>query len=215
MLLISGVIIALSAGFALGAKPSGESFDGRVFWLGAAFMLVEVHNVSRLALVFGTTWQVNAWVVGTILAVILLSNAFCTWLRRLGARPGRIAVTGLFVSLAIAYALPAEAFLVVGSRALGGAAATLVLTLPIFFAGLAFADAFARSPTPAFALAWNVLGAVTGGMAENLSYIVGIPALLPIAGLFYVVALLRPLGGTEVQVDDRRLELQPDTESSV
>ena len=34
-----------------------------------------MHNVSRLALVFGTTWQVNAWVIGAILSVILVANA--------------------------------------------------------------------------------------------------------------------------------------------
>jgi hypothetical protein len=159
-------------------------------------MLVEVHNVSRLALVFGTTWQVNAWVVGTILTVILLSNGCCLWLRRLGRRPGRTAVIGLFVSLATAYLVPTEVFLV-GPRLLGGAFATLILTLPIFFAGLVFADAFGRSSAPAFALGWNVLGAVTGGMAENLSNIVGIPALLPVAAIFYVAALLWPIGGLE------------------
>ena len=192
MLLISAVIIVLSATFAWIAKPVGERFDGRVFWLGAAFMLVEVHNVSRLALVFGTTWQVNAWVVGAILVVILFSNAICDRLRRGGRRPGAAAAIALFASLGLAYFIPMDAFLAVGSRLLGGAAATLVMTLPIFFAGLVFADAFAESSAPAFALAWNVLGAVAGGMAENVSYVFGISALLPTAALFYALAILRP-----------------------
>jgi hypothetical protein len=34
-------------------------------------------------------------------------------------------------------------------------------------------------------------------MAENLSNIVGIPALLPVAAIFYVAALLWPIGGLE------------------
>ena len=61
--------------FRMRAISPSPSADGRLFWLGAAFMLLEVHNVSRLALVFGTTWQVNAWVIGVILGLILIANA--------------------------------------------------------------------------------------------------------------------------------------------
>ena len=34
-----------------------------------------------------------------------------------------------------------------------------------------------------------VLGSVVGGMAENASYVWGIPALVPLAALFYAIAL--------------------------
>jgi spermidine synthase len=187
MLVISGVVLALSAAFAWRAWPSGEGFDARVFWLGAAFMLVEVHNVSRLALVFGTTWQVNAWVIGAVLTVILAANATCAWLQRRGVAPTRAAAVALFVSLGVAFAAPVDAFLAFGTP--GGLALTLVMTLPIFFAGLVFADAFSRTPAPSFALGWNVLGAVVGGMAENASYVVGIPGLLLVAAAFYALAL--------------------------
>jgi SAM-dependent methyltransferase len=191
MSIISLVILALSAAFVLRARPAGEAFDGRLFWLGAAFMLLEVHNVSRLALVFGTTWQVNAWVIGVILGLILLSNAVCHGLQRRGRRPGGAAVMGLFVTLAAAYLVPLDA-LVSRSQAMGGLAATVLLSAPIFFAGLVFAQAFTESAAPAFALGWNVLGAVTGGMAENLSYVWGVPALVPLAACLYVAALLWP-----------------------
>ena len=33
-----------------------------------------LHNVGRLARVFGTTWSVNAWVIAGILSVILAAN---------------------------------------------------------------------------------------------------------------------------------------------
>jgi SAM-dependent methyltransferase len=183
MLLISAVILVLSVGFAWWARPKGEAFDGTVFWLGAAFMLVEVHNVSRLALVFGTTWQVNAWTIGAILGMILLATfvslrfAGSPHLRRIGA-------LGLFATLAAAYLLPLDS--------VSAVVAMLVMAAPLFFAGLVFADAFAHSPAPAFALGWNTLGAVTGGMAENLSYVFGIPALVPIAAVFYALALAWP-----------------------
>jgi hypothetical protein len=192
MLLISGVILAMAATLAWRVRPPGAAFDGKVFWLGAAFMLLEVHNVSRLALVFGTTWQVNAWVIGVILSLILVANYVVSRLRQRGIRPGRWAIAGLFVSLAVAWAVPLDWFLA-SSRLLGGLAATLLLTTPLFFAGLAFADAFAESPAPGFALGWNVLGAVVGGMTENLSYIWGIPALVPMAAVFYAAAFLWPM----------------------
>jgi SAM-dependent methyltransferase len=187
--LVSLLILALCAAFALLARPGGERFDRRLFWMGAAFMLVEVHNVSRLALVFGTTWQVNALVVAAILLVILASNAVCARLRRDGKRPGGWATIGLFVCLLLAWAVPLEPML----RALGplgGTGATLLMTSPLFFAGVVFADAFAESTAPGFALGWNVLGAVVGGMAENVSYVAGIPALVPLAAVFYALALL-------------------------
>jgi SAM-dependent methyltransferase len=185
MLLVSAVILLLATAFALWARPRGEPFDGRLFWLGAAFMLVEVHNVSRLALVFGTTWQVNAWAIGAILLVILAANGVCTLGR---AVPPRVAAAGLFATLAVAWLMPLEAVVRLGAA--GNVLVTLVMTAPIFFAGLLFADSFSQSASPGFALGWNVLGSVVGGMSENLSFLVGIPALLLVAAAFYALALL-------------------------
>ncbi len=189
--LISLIILALSVVFVLRARPAGEAFDGRLFWLGAAFMLVEVHNVSRLALLFGTTWQVNAWVIGTILGLILLANAVCAALQKRGLEPGGWASVGLFASLAAAYFVPIDVFTRMPA-VVSGLAATALLCAPIFFAGLVFAQAFSKSVAPGFALGWNVLGAVTGGMAESLSYVWGVPSLVPLAALFYVAALAWP-----------------------
>lgn len=194
MLVISGAILALSVAMALLMRPRGERFDGRVFWLGAAFMLVEVHNVSRLALLFGTTWQVNAWVIAAIMAVIFLANLICTVMRRRQVRGGAWVAVALFVSLAASWLAPLDAMLS-WSHIAGGGFASLLLTAPIFFAGLLFADAFADSPSPGFSLGWNTLGAVVGGMAENISYLVGIPSLVLLAAVFYALALLWPVRG--------------------
>lgn len=180
--LLSVIIIVLYALFIWRSRPPSEPFRARVFWLGAAFMLLEVHNVSRLALCFGTTWQVNAWVIGAILSVILVANWVCSRFVRKESGPSRWIVAGLFASLLAAYFAPLDV--------LGGSLATLLLTTPIFFAGILFADAFAASSTPSFALGWNILGAVVGGMAESLSYVFGIPSLILIASGFYGLAIL-------------------------
>ena len=190
MLAISAAILLLSVAFALVGRPRGEPFDGRMFWLGAAFMLVEVHDVSRLALVFGTTWQVNAWVIGVILGLILLANAAQPWVGR-RSWGARAAIAGLFASLAAAYLVPLTA-LQAAAGPFGALAAVVLLCLPVFFAGIAFAEALAKSPSPGFALGWNALGAVLGGMAENASYVWGVPALALVAAAFYAAAFLWP-----------------------
>ena len=191
VLLLSAIIIVLCFLFIWRARPAGEGFRGRVFWLGAAFLLLEVHNVSRLALCFGTTWQVNAWVIGVILGVILIANWVSVRMARSSASAPRWVMVGLFASLAAAYFLPLERFLELPSP-FGGFAATLLLTVPIFFAGLLFADAFANSSSPSFALGWNILGAVVGGMAESVSYAFGIPSLILVATVFYALAIWWP-----------------------
>ncbi len=190
VLLLSAIIIVLCSVFIWRARPAGEVFRGRFFWLGAAFLLLEVHNVSRLALCFGTTWQVNAWVIGTILGVILIANWVSARMSRRDSVPPWVAI-GLFVSLAAAYFVPLEPFLSLAPP-WRGLAATLFLTLPIFFAGVLFADTFASSSAPSFALGWNILGGVVGGMAESVSYLFGIPSLILIAAAFYVFAIAWP-----------------------
>jgi hypothetical protein len=196
MWVLSGVILALAGAMVLRWRPAGERFDGRMFFLGAAFLLLEVHNVSRLALVFGTTWIVNAWVIGAILGLVLVANALVSALHARGLHPTKPVIAALFASLFAAWACPIDRFLAYGTA--GSLAALAVLTLPILFAAIVFAEAFEQSPSGEYALAWNMLGAVVGATAENLSYIVGLPALVPLAALFYFLALVwprtRPLG---------------------
>jgi hypothetical protein len=63
-----------------------------------------------------------------------------------------------------------------------------VFAIPIFFAGLLFASEFRASDSPAAALAANMLGAVVGGLLENLSLITGMKALLLVAAVLYALA---------------------------
>ena len=50
--------------------------DGRMFFLGAAFMLLETRAVVQLALLFGSTWLVNSLVFAAALILILLANLY-------------------------------------------------------------------------------------------------------------------------------------------
>ncbi len=51
-------------------------FDGRMFFLGAGFMLIETKAVVHLALLFGSTWVVNSVVFLAVLVMILLANLY-------------------------------------------------------------------------------------------------------------------------------------------
>jgi SAM-dependent methyltransferase len=57
--------------------PKGNGhphLDGRMFFLGASFMLLETKAVVQLALLFGSTWVVNSLVFFIALVLILLAN---------------------------------------------------------------------------------------------------------------------------------------------
>ena len=68
-----------------------------LFLLGAAFLLLETRAITMFALLFGTTWLVNAIVFGGILVAVLAAVEFTAWMKRTG-RSDRI-------SLPIAYAV--------------------------------------------------------------------------------------------------------------
>src|SRR5215471_8276042 len=86
-------------------NTSGEGIQWHFFFLGAAFMLLEVQIISKAALLFGTTWLVNSIVITSLLLFILLSNLV---IARFPNFPRALAYVGLFGMLALSYALPAS-----------------------------------------------------------------------------------------------------------
>jgi hypothetical protein len=64
-----------------------------------------------------------------------------------------------------------------GSPTFVGWVAAAVFTVPVFFAGLLFASEFRVTDFPSAALGTNMLGAVVGGLLENLSLVIGLKAL--------------------------------------
>ncbi len=156
------------------------------FSMGAGFMLLETQTISRLALFFGTTWVVNGIVIGAILLTLLLAN-FVTILR-LEFLSRTVIAAGLLLTLAIAYLVPMERLS--HSALIAGAIASAFFAAPVFFAGLLFAREFDRSPNPAAALGANMLGAMVGGLLENVSFIFGMRALLLVAAAIYAVAVV-------------------------
>jgi spermidine synthase len=154
------------------------------FFLGAGFMLMESQIVSRMALLFGTTWVVNSITISGLLALIVGANL----LERAGARiPTPMVYCGLFATILIAYFVPVSALLT-ESHASRIAGAILVLCSPVFFASILFIRAFAAASFSGAALGSNLLGSLVGGLLESLSMWIGLRSLLFLALALYLAA---------------------------
>jgi spermidine synthase len=156
------------------------------FFLGAAFLLLEAQIISRMALLFGTTWVVNSIVIAVLLTLILAANAVAVKFPNFNAGA---AYVGIFATTLIGYSLPEDA-LFFRSFVLRATVATFILTLPVFFAGIVFIKRFAESSFAAEAIGSNLLGSLVGGIAESLSLAFGLHALLLLAALLYGAAWL-------------------------
>jgi spermidine synthase len=154
------------------------------FFLGAGFLLLEAQIVSKMALLFGTTWLVNSIVVGGLLLLILAAN---TVVRLRPSFPEATSYAALFVTLMIGFFVPLRAifFASVWMRIL---AALLVLCLPVFFAGIVFIRSFSRESFSSAALGSNLLGAIVGGLLESASLWTGIRWLLLFAAALYLAS---------------------------
>jgi len=191
--LLSALVILLAAAFYFQIPEARTRVPSLFFFsMGAGFLLLETQIVSRLALYFGTTWQVNGIVIAAILSALLLANFV------IDKRGQRLpwsrswTLAGILVGIACAYFVPFNR--IPGSASLVGSFAALIFAIPVFFAGLLFASEFRSADSPAAALGANMLGAVVGGLLENLSLIVGMKALLLVAALLYSLAALGFLG---------------------
>jgi len=164
----------------------GEPAHAEFFLLGLGFTLVESAAIVRLALLFGSTWVVNAVVFASVLAMIFVANA-AVLRRRAPSLP--IAWTGLVLALAVNAVLPLDALLALPSIGRVAVAALLVGT-PVFFAAVCFSRLFAQESSTGFALGVNLVGAMAGGGLEYLSMVLGMRAVWWIAVCVYLAAVL-------------------------
>jgi SAM-dependent methyltransferase len=157
-----------------------------LFFMGAAFLLLETKSVVQFALLFGTTWFVNSLVfVGVLLSVLLAIEVE----RRIRiARPGLL-LSILFIGLLVGWLIPTGALLglPIVPRLL---AAVALAFFPIFVANLIFAERFRDTADPTAAFGANLLGAMVGGTLEYLSLLTGFRALLFLVAALYGAAYL-------------------------
>jgi len=184
VLMISATLVLLGGLFLRKTGTALSSFRWHFFFLGAGFLLLEAQIISKMALLFGTTWMVNSIVIAGVLLLILAANVLVQRHSRLAARFG---YAGIFASLLLAYAVPLERFFF-PSVLLKALMATGVLCLPVLFAGMVFIRSFARENFRSEALGSNLFGALVGGILESLSLWAGIRSLLVIAALLYLAS---------------------------
>jgi len=164
---------------------SGRGPDWEMFLFGVGFLLIETKFITAMNLIWGATWLTSAVVFGSVLLMILIS----TVVMELKPINWWIAASGLVFSLLATYFIPIRLLLVenVGLRLLYSLA---FVGVPVFFAAACFAMRFRERRSAGLAFGWNLLGAVTGGLLEFLSMVIGLKALSLVAVIAYLGALL-------------------------
>ena len=165
------------------------AFTNRNFWhfffLGSAFLLLEVQNISKASVVLGNTWQVNAVIISSILGMALLANWIAYKFPKLPLAPVYLLLIGTalglyFIDLARFGFLPyATKACIVGS----------LTSLPMLFNGIVFVRSFAVAQEKSNALGANLIGALAGALLQSITFIVGIKALLLLVAGFYLLSL--------------------------
>lgn len=160
------------------------------FWhfafLGTAFLLLEVQNISKASVSLGNTWQVNAVIITAVLMMALLANWIEYKFPGLPLLPVYFLLIGTslglyFMDLASFNHLPyiQRAFVVGG-----------LTSLPMLFSGIVFIRSFTATPDKSNALGANLIGATFGALLQSTTFVTGIKALLLVVALFYLLALL-------------------------
>ncbi len=105
--LLSALVILLAAGFYFQIPEARSRVPSLFFFsMGAGFLLLETQVVSRLALYFGTTWQVNGIVIAAILTALLFANFVIERQGDGAAWPRSWTLTGILAGIACAYFVP-------------------------------------------------------------------------------------------------------------
>ncbi|WP_370865576.1 spermidine synthase [Nocardioides agariphilus] len=184
MLFVSALALRLLGGSFRSMRPYAD-----LFFMGAAFLLLETKNVATFALLFGTTWLVNALVFAGVLVVVL---AAVETTRRVRTPSLPVVFAGIAGALALAYVIQPDWLL--GLPFVPRlAVAVLLAFLPIYLANIAFAKRFSESGDSQAAFAVNILGAIVGGCLEYSALLTGYANLLLIVGGLYLLAfVLKP-----------------------
>ena len=157
------------------------------FWpLGAAFLLIEFKSITELALLFGTTWLVNALAISGVLIMVLAANLIVLRRARVNLR---WAYALLLASLLGLYFFPLE--ILTGIHLpIRIIVSVFLLSMPLFFSGLIFSESLRISGETSKPLASNLSGTMVGGMLEYGSLVWGIKSLYLIAIVVYLAAFL-------------------------
>jgi hypothetical protein len=166
--------------------PAFRNINVHFFFMGAAFFLLETKSITEIALLFGSTWLVNATVIASIMVMITIANIIVSKYNLTNAIPF---YAFLIITLIFNYLFPVSNFL--GLPLIGRMIfSSLSLALPLFFAAMIFAITFSQTTSIDSALGSNMLGAVFGGIFEYASLMLGIRSLYVFALIFYAISAM-------------------------
>ena len=157
-----------------------------LFFMGAAFLLLETKNIVQFALLFGTTWFVNALVTAGVLVAVFAAVAVS---RHVVIRRSALLYAGLLATLVVAWAVPPGSLLSL-SPVPRFVVAVIIAFAPIFLANMVFAQRFRDIGDSGTAFGANLLGAMIGGILEYSSLIIGYRWLLVLVALLYGLAFV-------------------------
>jgi spermidine synthase len=178
------IVLAVTA-LIVRSFPDALNPNWHFFLLGAAFLLVEFKTITEMALLFGSTWFVNVLAISGVLLMAFLASLIVAKRQHVNIRAMYVL---LFASLAINYFAPAD--LLVGlSVSVRAIASMVMLSAPLFFAGLIFSESLRRAGETSRSLASNLTGSVAGGVLEYGAILWGIKSLYLLAGAIYAAAL--------------------------
>ncbi|MBB6474161.1 spermidine synthase [Sphaerisporangium rubeum] len=186
ILLVSVLAVRAVAGPFRRMRPYAD-----LFLLGVSFLLLETKNITGFALLFGTTWVVNAVVFAGVLVAVLAAVEVTRRFRT----PSLPVMYGILFGGLVLAALVPNSWLLGLPLPLRAVCAVVVAFLPIFAANVVFAKRFNDTADATTAFGANLLGAILGGCLEYLSLVIGYNGLLIVAGLLYLGAFaLMPRG---------------------
>lgn len=172
------------------------------FFLGAAFMLLEVHMIAKSVVALGSVWTVNAVIIGGIMGMILLANLIRAKVRNLPMGLVYVLLVGssaglYFVDLSAAAFLPyAQKVLIIAG----------VATLPMLFSGIVFIHSFNATPDKGRALGANLFGALVGGLLQSLTFVTGLQFLMLLVAALYLTAVLTARGAAAAALVEQPAE---------
>ena len=163
-----------------------KNFSITCFFLGAGFMLIETKGITEIALIYGSTWFVITIVIGFILLMAYLANLLII---KNGQIKSSIIYFLLIISLLFGYFFTFVDTTIFSSIVLK-IIIPLILTVPIFFSGLAFSKELSVENHVGVALSSNILGAIFGGLIEYNSMYFGFKSLYLLGIVMYLMGYI-------------------------
>ena len=152
------------------------------FFLGAGFMLVETKAITELGLLFGNTWHVVGIAIIGVLTMGYLANLM---VERFRVRRLAVLYALLFGLIALGYAVACH-----GGFSINRFAMLFLLVGPLAFSGGIFSVLLKNRDDVPDVMAYNLMGAMLGGVMEYNSMQFGFASLYLFALMLYAAACL-------------------------